>query len=332
MIREFQADMNIIAALADEPSVEDGLSASALKAKFDEGGSAVKDYINGTLLPDIGDAIDAARGDAAAGVEAALLANGNMPSGGQTGDVLVKASGGDYDARFLPVSDAFSADGLPVSAEAAAAAGASAAMLNPVLAALAAGNVLPCSTAAATAAKTAASDTAAVAGRLYTVYFAEDNSAAAPTLALGAGAAYPVKVGGAAPAHPYFLGAGLRTLYFTGAAFDLANPVPRRRVSGSYFRTTTSADVKAITLGYKPELIMLYTNVYVPVSGSVTAFRVHVYPVKTDGTDVGVWTTLAAAPQSSNMSPLTADIMIAADGFSVRTYGGTQHENFWYAW
>ena len=52
-LSQFTKDMNIIAALDDEPNDVGGLSADELKAKFDEGGLAVKSYINGTLLVEI---------------------------------------------------------------------------------------------------------------------------------------------------------------------------------------------------------------------------------------------------------------------------------------
>ena len=46
-------DMNIIAALADEPNDVGGLSAAQLKAKFDEGGLALKTFVNGTLIDEL---------------------------------------------------------------------------------------------------------------------------------------------------------------------------------------------------------------------------------------------------------------------------------------
>lgn len=52
-LSQFSKDMNIIAALDDEPNDVGGLSAGELKAKFDEGGLALKEYINGTLLVQI---------------------------------------------------------------------------------------------------------------------------------------------------------------------------------------------------------------------------------------------------------------------------------------
>jgi hypothetical protein len=49
----FSYDMEIIAKLSDTPNVDDGLTAYQLKEKFDEGGRAVKDYINNTLLEEV---------------------------------------------------------------------------------------------------------------------------------------------------------------------------------------------------------------------------------------------------------------------------------------
>lgn len=47
---QFTHDMDIISRLSDSPNVDDGLTASQLKAKFDEAGKATKDYINNVLL------------------------------------------------------------------------------------------------------------------------------------------------------------------------------------------------------------------------------------------------------------------------------------------
>lgn len=48
---KFEYDMEIIQKLDDEPNDVGGLTAAELKAKFDEGGEAIKQYINDTLLP-----------------------------------------------------------------------------------------------------------------------------------------------------------------------------------------------------------------------------------------------------------------------------------------
>lgn len=52
-LTKFTKDMAIIAALDDEPNDVGGLSAQALKDKFDEGGKAIKDYINETLTAEV---------------------------------------------------------------------------------------------------------------------------------------------------------------------------------------------------------------------------------------------------------------------------------------
>lgn len=50
---QFSYDMEIIGKLSDTPNVDDGLTAAQLKDKFDEGGKAIKDYINNVLLQDL---------------------------------------------------------------------------------------------------------------------------------------------------------------------------------------------------------------------------------------------------------------------------------------
>lgn len=52
-LTKIDKDMAIIAALDDEPNDVGGLSSSQLKDKFDEGGKALKDYLNDTLLPQL---------------------------------------------------------------------------------------------------------------------------------------------------------------------------------------------------------------------------------------------------------------------------------------
>ena len=50
-IERFSKDMLIVSKLDDEPNDVGGLTAEELKGKFDEGGQALKEYINRTLLP-----------------------------------------------------------------------------------------------------------------------------------------------------------------------------------------------------------------------------------------------------------------------------------------
>ena len=57
-IEIFDKDMRIISALSDEPNDVDGLTATELKAKFDEGGVALAAYINETLVAAINDLLN----------------------------------------------------------------------------------------------------------------------------------------------------------------------------------------------------------------------------------------------------------------------------------
>ena len=93
MIRELTENLDIISALDNEPNDEGGLSAPELKAKFDEGGNAIKDYINGTLIPDVSGMISSS-------VAAAELAAGNLPNGGTEGQMLMKNSDAEYDLVY----------------------------------------------------------------------------------------------------------------------------------------------------------------------------------------------------------------------------------------
>ena len=52
-LSKFTKDMAIISALDDEPNDVGGLSAAELKAKFDEGGQAIKTFINDILTQEI---------------------------------------------------------------------------------------------------------------------------------------------------------------------------------------------------------------------------------------------------------------------------------------
>ena len=52
-LTKFEKDMAVIQGLDDEPNDAGGLTATQLKAKFDEGGKAIKTFINGTLIPEI---------------------------------------------------------------------------------------------------------------------------------------------------------------------------------------------------------------------------------------------------------------------------------------
>lgn len=69
---KFNKDMKIISALDDEPNDVGGLTAAELKAKFDEGGEAIKKYLNETLIPAV--VADGATEEHRAEAEAARVA------------------------------------------------------------------------------------------------------------------------------------------------------------------------------------------------------------------------------------------------------------------
>ncbi len=53
MLTKFSGDLDIIAALDDEPNDVGGLTAAELKAKFDEGPKALAEYLNDTLTEEV---------------------------------------------------------------------------------------------------------------------------------------------------------------------------------------------------------------------------------------------------------------------------------------
>lgn len=111
-LTQFTKDMAIIRKLEDEPNDVGGLTAAQLKDKFDEGGAAVKQYLNETLLREL--AADTAAAELGAtlngepmSVQGALdellaagVKSGNVPVGGHTGDFLRKRSDGLYDLEW----------------------------------------------------------------------------------------------------------------------------------------------------------------------------------------------------------------------------------------
>ena len=50
-IQQFDKDMAIVSALDDEPNDVGGMTSAELKAKFDEGGMAIKAFLNNVLIP-----------------------------------------------------------------------------------------------------------------------------------------------------------------------------------------------------------------------------------------------------------------------------------------
>ena len=57
-IPKFLEDLNIISKLGDYPGSDNNLSTAQFKAKFDEAGQKIQNYINNTLLPHLNQLVD----------------------------------------------------------------------------------------------------------------------------------------------------------------------------------------------------------------------------------------------------------------------------------
>ncbi len=95
-ISSFSGDVNVIAALHDNPVMDDNLTAQQFKEKFDYASGLIKAYINGTLVSAINKNIGdiAANTSAIAGKQNTLTFD-NAPASGSDNPVK---SGGIYTA------------------------------------------------------------------------------------------------------------------------------------------------------------------------------------------------------------------------------------------
>lgn len=57
-IEKLSADLNIISKLGDYPLADDGMEPDQFKAKFDEAGKIIKQYINEVLIPSLDELVD----------------------------------------------------------------------------------------------------------------------------------------------------------------------------------------------------------------------------------------------------------------------------------
>ncbi len=97
----FTKDMNIISALSDEPTQ----TAAELKAKFDEGGAAVKAYLNETLRP-FAEGLEAAIPDVS-GAVSTILSNDLAAS-----RALISGAGGKVAASDVTAAELSYLDGV----------------------------------------------------------------------------------------------------------------------------------------------------------------------------------------------------------------------------
>lgn len=107
-------DVSVVSKLDDEPNDVGGLTAAELKAKFDEAGEIIKKYLNDTLLTELQSPAGAASlramlagkemtlQDALDMLSMAAVQSGNVPLGGNAGDVLCKRTDASYDLQWVP--------------------------------------------------------------------------------------------------------------------------------------------------------------------------------------------------------------------------------------
>lgn len=78
----FEEDVEVIIDLSDLPNDDDGLSADELKAKFDFGSVAIKEYINSILLPEIEAIVAAAASGISpiSGLSGVSIVDGSIPA------------------------------------------------------------------------------------------------------------------------------------------------------------------------------------------------------------------------------------------------------------
>lgn len=70
-LTKLDKNLNIVSALDSEPNDVGGLTSEELKAKFDEGGKAIQEYINETLIPETEAAVEEVRGEIEGAVDEA---------------------------------------------------------------------------------------------------------------------------------------------------------------------------------------------------------------------------------------------------------------------
>jgi hypothetical protein len=267
-IRGLSDDLNIIAALDDEPNDTQGLTANELKSRFDEGANIIKTYLNDVLIPDIGDVIGEAVGSA-------QTASGNLPTGGSAGQVLVKASEENYDTEFSDVPDLLTPETLPVSAAVATRLGLTGGdasvdgAMKKLTAAVGIYRAIV-ATAAATAAKTAAVPGFALeTGVCVVAAFTYGNTAASPSLNVAGTGAKAIFHSGSYIS-PGMISQGITAIFqYDGIRWVLLNPASVRAPAMGSFSTgyanSPTFPAEPIVLGFRPKVIW-----FMPVTTNLT--------------------------------------------------------------
>lgn len=108
-LQKFDADLNIIQKLGDEPNTDNNLNAAELKEKFDEAANIIQQYINEVLIPYAEGKANGTHAEQHAkdGTDpvtplsiGALPLSGNSAEAPMTGDIYRKASEGTSGGRI----------------------------------------------------------------------------------------------------------------------------------------------------------------------------------------------------------------------------------------
>lgn len=101
-IQQFNEDVEVISKLGDLPNQDDGLTAEELKAKFDQAGIAIKNFINNVLVPVIRELEAAKDPEYIYGLDTTLSQEGRAAEAAAVGTALAGKYG---NMRLLTASD-----------------------------------------------------------------------------------------------------------------------------------------------------------------------------------------------------------------------------------
>lgn len=103
-LQEMTENVEIVQTLSDYPNQEEGLSAEELKAKFDQGPKALKEYINDQLVPAVRELERVVDPGMAYGLDATLSVSGRAADAGAVGTALAGKAPAGYGLGGSAVS------------------------------------------------------------------------------------------------------------------------------------------------------------------------------------------------------------------------------------
>ena len=98
-IKRLEADMNIIQQLGDHPNLDNEMSAEEVKAKFDEAGNEIKEYLNETVVPAV-NALQESSASQAAQVNDLIEEFDAETAARAEADIALQAEIAEADAKF----------------------------------------------------------------------------------------------------------------------------------------------------------------------------------------------------------------------------------------